>query len=103
MSSSGARAQVPSAGFRSAVVLAVLLTVPAVYLVGRGDLSAHDALVRFGCAWAFAAGGVGLLLSTVGGTSVPAAATALSPAADSEVFAHAGDLSGGREGAEPGS
>jgi hypothetical protein len=51
-------------------VLAVLLTVPAVYLVARGELSAHDALVRFGCAWAFATAGVALVLSTVGGGSV---------------------------------
>ena len=56
-------------GFRAAVVLAVLLTGPAVYLVARGELSAHDALVRFGCAWAFATGGVALVLSTVGGGS----------------------------------
>jgi hypothetical protein len=51
------------------VVLAVLLTVPAVFLVARGELSAHDAMVRFGCAWAFATGGVALVLSTVGGGS----------------------------------
>ena len=56
-------------GFRAAVVLAVLLTGPAVYLVAKGELSAHDALVRFGCAWAFATGGVALVLSTVGGGS----------------------------------
>lgn len=58
-----------ASGFRAALVLAVLLTVPAVYLVGRGDLSAHDALVRFGCAWAFATAGVALVRSTVGGGS----------------------------------
>src|SRR5690349_14697240 len=57
-------------GFHAAVVLAVLLTVPAVFLVARGELSPHDAMVRFGCAWAFATGGVALVLSTVGGGSV---------------------------------
>lgn len=56
-------------GFRAAVVLALLLTGPAVYLVAKGELSPHDALVRFGCAWAFATGGVALVLSTVGGGS----------------------------------
>src|SRR6476661_611483 len=61
--------EIRPSGFRAAVVLAVLLTVPAVYLVGKGELSAHDALVRFGCAWAFAAGGVALVLSTVGSRS----------------------------------
>src|SRR6476661_11103115 len=66
--------EIRPSGFRAAVVLAVLLTVPAVYLVGRGELSAHDAMVRFGCAWAFATGGVALVLSTVGGRSVPLAA-----------------------------
>lgn len=80
-----ARTPAPSAvaesrpsGFRTAVVLAVLLTVPAVYLVARGELSAHDALVRFGCAWAFATAGVALVLSTVAGgsTAVPADADA---------------------------
>jgi hypothetical protein len=62
------------------LVLAVLLTIPAVYLVGKGELSAHDALVRFGCACAFAAGGVALLLSTVGASPAPAAtASAAAP------------------------
>ena len=56
-------------GFRAAVVLALLLTGPAVYLVAKGELSPHDALVRFGCAWAFATAGVALVLSTVGGGS----------------------------------
>ena|SRR6476661_2920575 len=63
--------EIRPSGFRAAVVLAVLLTVPAVYLVGKGELSAHDALVRFGCAWAFTTGGVALVLSTVGGGSAP--------------------------------
>ncbi|HET8766782.1 MAG TPA: hypothetical protein VFM86_05600 [Pedococcus sp.] len=56
-------------GFRAAVVLALLLTGPAVYLVAKRELSPHDALVRFGCAWAFATAGVALVLSTVGGGS----------------------------------
>ena len=68
-STAAAHAGSPPSGFRAAVVLAVLLTGPAVDLVARGELSAHDALVRFGCAWAFATGGVALVLSTVGGGS----------------------------------
>ena len=70
-------------GFRAGLVLAVLLTVPAAYLVGRGQLSAHDALVRFGCAWAFATGGIALVLSTVGGSSVPNGAAPFPVAQDS--------------------
>lgn len=76
------RGEARPSGFRSAVVLAVLLTVPAVYLVGKGELSAHDALVRFGCAWAFATSGVALVLATVGGSSVPEAAASSLTAED---------------------
>lgn len=97
MRTSGAQsAATPPSGFRAALVLAVVLTVPAVYLVGVGDLSAQDALVRFGCAWAFAAGGVALVLSSGGTSSVPVA-PAPSSAADSDEPALAGHSSGGRE------
>lgn len=72
----------------------MLLTGPAVYLVAKGELSAHDALVRFGCAWAFATGGVALVLSTVGGAATsddgrpadltPGAAPAAAPATQTQ-------------------
>ncbi|QGN58005.1 hypothetical protein [Nostocoides sp. HKS02] len=74
--------ETPRSGFRPAVVLAVLLTVPAVYLVGKGELSAHDALVRFGCAWAFATAGIALVLSTVGGSSAPRTAASFPTSED---------------------
>lgn len=99
-----ARTPAPSAGaesrpsgFRTAVVLAVLLTVPAVYLVARGELSAHDALVRFGCAWAFAAGGVALVLSTVGGSG----AEPVTAARPTEPGESAADVPDGADAAHP--
>jgi hypothetical protein len=78
-------------GFRPAVVLAVLLTGPAVYLVAKGELSPHDALVRFGCAWAFATGGVALVLSTVGGGYAGVDGTSADPAAPSAGASGAAD------------
>lgn len=57
--------------FTSSVLLGGMLFAPAAFLVFRGNLSIHEALLRFGCALLFAMLGTALVLSA---TPVPGSA-----------------------------
>ncbi|KQU65289.1 hypothetical protein [Phycicoccus sp. Root101] len=61
----GAPATNGSSRFKSSVLLGAMLFAPAAFLVLRGNLSVNEALVRFGCALAFAMIGTAVVISSL--------------------------------------
>lgn len=54
-----------SSRFTSSVLLGAMLFAPAAFLVLRGNLSANEALIRFGCALLFAMVGTAVVIGTM--------------------------------------